>query len=218
MRRCGILLMGLSLLGAGCRGTAPELYGRPEEGISSMVIAGRMVLASGETRSGRFLVNLESEGGREAQVYRLAVAPGQTLLYQIEPGSYHLAPTRSLFGFHHTNLKVTIEGRSYTIPFPRDILRKPAVAVKPTKIVPLGILEASLSPALPGRQPVLKVSLDDSIEARRRIVEDLIHRMMDPSAPSKLRESAIAWTRALDQTLNELLSEIPRSPLYKPAP
>lgn len=218
--RNSLALAAAAALGAGlagCRGTIPELHGTPEAGISSVVIGGRIVLPTGETSSGRLHLNLEMEGGgREAEVYRLPVVPQRSLLYQVEPGVYRLAPTRNLLGFHQARLKVRIEGHTYRVPFPKEILRKPVVDIKPAKIVSLGVLEARVTSTGPGKPPLVRVRLDDSVEARRLIVQDLIRNMMDPRASRDLRESAISWTRALDQTLNELLSERQRIPLYKP--
>lgn len=212
------LACGWVLLVAGCSGTTPTLRGVPEQGIAAVLIGGRFLAPSGETLSGELSLNLEGEGGRRAEVYRLAVRPGQNLLYQIEPGLYRLGPTRSLLGRPQAQLEVRIEGGLYRIPFPRDILRTPALDVKPKKIVPIGIVEVRLEPPLPGRPPSVKVRLDDSAQTRRRIVQDVIREMMDPAAPAKTRESAVAWSRALQNSLLELLSEDERPPLYKAAP
>ena len=115
-------------------------------------------------------------------------------------------------------LTVKLEGSTYKVPFPRDILRKPAFDLKPKKIIAIGIVEAKLSTALPGQKAALRVRIDDSIDARRSLVQDLIHEMMDPSASLEVREGAISWSRALETSLMDLLSESQRSPLYKPAP
>ena len=92
---------------------------------------------------------------------------------------------------------------------------EPQVVVKPTKIVALGVMEVRLQRALPGRSADVKVWLDDSREARRKLIEDTIHSMMDPDAPSAYRNNAIQWTQALDQSLVELTTEPLRTPLYK---
>lgn len=204
------------LVAAACRGAVPTVNGRPEAGISSVIIGSRIILPAGETRHGKMTVNLEDDDGTE--VYRLPLLPQQALFYQVEPGTYHLSPTRSFFGGHQAMLKVSIEGRTYKVPFPRDILRRPPVTVKPRKAVSLGVLEVKLSKALPGREARLEVRLDGSVETRRRLVQDLVRSMMDPAVPVQERESAIAWTRALDQTLLDLLSENERKPLYKLSP
>lgn len=217
MRRV-LALLGLAAALAGCRGSVPSLNGVPEQGIASVVIGARLVTQTGETRSGRVWINLEGEGGRDAEVYRLPINPGEALLFQVEPGFYHLAPTRSIFGSHQKNMKVRIEGRTYSVAFPRDLLRKSGIKVKPTKVVPIGVLEAVIPKPLPGRKPQLRIRLDDSVAARRQLVQDLIHDMMDPNAPTDQRLSAISWTRALDQTLVEVLAEQERGPLYKAAP
>lgn len=208
----------LALAAAACRGSIPQASGGPEQGISSVIIDGRILGPSGAPLKGRMVINLESEGGRQAQVYRLPVRTGEALLYQIEPGTYHLAPTRALFGDHQPLLRVRAAGRDYFVEFPREILRKPAVVVRPRKIVPLGVLEARWSPELPGRESELKVSLDDSLAARRRLVESLVSDMMNPAASQSLRDNLVAWTHALDAALIDLSSEAERAPLFKPSP
>ena len=42
--------------------------------------------------------------------------------------------------------------------------------------------------------------------------------MMDPSVHAEDRESAIAWSRALQNALMDLVSETERAPLFKGAP
>lgn len=218
-RRRALMALSAALAAAGCRGSKPLAQADPERGMSAVILGGRIILPTGETRSGSLAVNLEGEGGgREAEVYRLPVRPQESSLHHIEPGVYKLAPTRSLLGFHQSQLKIRIEGRTYRVPFPRDILRKPALDVRPTKVVPIGILEASLTPSLPGQEGRLRVRLDDGVEARRQILQGLIRDMMDPAVPLETRSSAIAWTRALDQALLDLVSENPKRPTYKPAP
>lgn len=200
---------------SGCMGTVPTLNGEPEQGISSVIIGGRVITPLGETRSAKLWINLETDGGRDAEVYRLPVRPQEALLYQVEPGVYHVAPTRNLLGWSQPVLKITVEGRAYKVPFPRELLRKGSLDIKPTKIVPIGVLDVVVEKALPGRPPIVRMSLDDSVDARRGLVQQLIRAMMDPNAPADMRRSAIAWTRALDQTLVEVLAEPPREPLYK---
>lgn len=202
---------------AGCAGTNPEINGLPEQGMSAVIIGGRFLLPTGETRKGTTYLNLEGEGGRQAEVYRLRLFPRQSLLYHVEPGVYRISPTRSIFGFHRKTMKVKIDGVSYQMPFPREILRKSSIDIKPKKIVALGVLEAKVSAALPGQHPLLRVRLDDSIDARRQLVQDVIHQMMDPAASLETRESAIAWSRALENSLMELVAESERSPTFKPA-
>lgn len=202
---------------AACQGTVPERNGPPEQAIAAILLGTRFSLPTGETRGGKTVLNFESEGGRQAEVYRLPVGGGENFLYLIEPGVYRVMPTRSLFGFHQNTMKAVIEGRSYRIPFPRELLRLPAYEVKPSRILPLGILEYKLQPALPGQPSRISVRLDDSVEARRKIVQETIRDMMDPRRSSDVRESAIAWTRSLQNSLLELLAEEERRPTYKPA-
>jgi len=72
-------------------------------------------------------------------------------------------------------------------------------------------------PALPGRKPEIRVRLDDSVAARRATVQDVIRAMMDPARSLDARESAIAWSRGLQNSLQDLLAEEDRRPMYTPA-
>lgn len=212
-------LLGLAVVLAltACRGTVPERNAPPEQAISAILIGSRFILPSGETKKGFVAVNLETEGGDRAEVYRIPVRDGQNFLYLVEPGTYRLMPTRSIFGFTQDELKVVIEGRTYRVPFPREILRLPAYNIKPKKIITFGVLEAKVMPALPGRKPEMKVRLDDSVAARRKVVQDMIREMMDPARPLDARESAISWSRAIQNSLLDILSEEDKKPMYKPA-
>jgi hypothetical protein len=215
MKRAALLAAALGL--AACRGTVPDRDARPEQAISAVVIGARLILPSGETRNGYTAVNFETDGGDRAEVYRLPVEGGDNALYLIEPGTYRFAPTRSIFGFYQPIMTVVIEGRTYRLPFPRDIQRLDAYTIKPTKILALGIVEARVLPALPGRKPEIRVRLDDSVMARRKIVQDMVHEMMDPTRSLDARENAISWSRALQNSLQDILSEEDHRPLYTPA-
>ncbi len=211
-------LLAVSVLAfAACRGLVPERNAPPEQAISAILIGCKTILPSGETRNGRIIINFESEGGRQAEVYRLPVRGGENYLYLIEPGIYRIAPTRSIFGFYQPTMHVVIEGRKYSLPFPRDLLRQHAYEIKPGKITAMGSLEATVMPALPGQKPTIRVRLDDSTQARRNVVQSTIRDMMDPRKSSEVRESSIAWSRALQNSLMELLAEEQQRQLYKPA-
>jgi hypothetical protein len=207
---------GALFLLCGCRGSVPALYQPPEAGIASVLIGCRMVLPTGETPDGVLWLNFEDQDGGET--YRLPVKPQRVFLYQVEPGVYKVGPTRSIFGFHQETLRVVIEGRSYRVPFPRELLRLETYSVKPRKIVSIGIVEVTLSGRRPGQAPTVKVRLDDSATARRSLAEAMIHAMMDSNAPNEMRSSALAWTRALEETLSEVVTEKERSPMFRPAP
>lgn len=213
MRLLGLLLLALPLF-SGCRGTSPQLNGPPEAGIASVLIACRVALPTGETLDGKAALNLEGEEGN-GETYRLPLKPNAPLLFQVEPGVYRLAPTRSLFGFHQANLKIKAEGRTYTVPFPREILRKAALNVKPARIVPIGTLDVKVLARAPGRPATVRVSLDDSIRERRRLVQEVIRTMMDPRVDAGDRANAVAWTRALEASLSELLVESDRAPAFR---
>lgn len=211
------LLLAAILLAASCRGTTPDRNAPPEQAISAILISCKTILPSGETRNGRITVNFESEGGRAAEVYRLPLTSGENYLYLVEPGIYRIAPTRSMFGFHQPAMSVVIEGRTYSLPFPRDLLRQHAYEIKPGKITSLGSLEAKVMPALPGQKPKIQVRLDDSPQARRSVIQSTIRDMMDPRKSTEVRESSIAWSRALQNSLMDLLAEETQRQLYKPA-
>jgi hypothetical protein len=215
MRRAAMLLAAAAL--SACRGTVPATEGIPDPVMGAVAIGGKIILPSGESRSGDMAINLEGEGGRQAEIYRLPVRLKRATLFEVEPGVYHLTPTRSLLGFHQPNLTVRIEHSKFKIPFPKDILRKAAIKIKPGRAVALGILEARVIAPLPGQEPEVKVYLNDSIVARRSLVEDLIHDMMDSSTPLAEREHAISWSRSLQNSLIDLASESERPELFKRA-
>lgn len=202
---------------AACRGSVPDRNAPPEQAISAILIGCKTILPSGETRNGKVFVNFESEGGRQAELYRVPLSGGENYLYLVEPGIYRITPTRSIFGFYQPIMKVVIEGRSYTLPFPRDLLRQHAYEIKPGKITSMGVIEAKVNPALPGQKATLTVRLDDSPQSRRNVVQSLIRDMMDPRKSTEVRESALAWSRALQISLMELLSEEEQRQLYKPS-
>ena len=211
-------LIGLCLLGSGCMGTSPSLGHDPERGLASVLVGVRFFLPSGQTRSGEAWINLEGEGDHgNGETYRIPLDPGLPMLYQIEPDLYRLAPTRSIFGTPQPTLKVRLEGRTYRAPFPREVTRKAAVAIKSRKIVSLGILEFRLSSALPGRHPSLKVRLDDSASARSSLVQEALRSTLEPTAPNWYRNNAVTWSRALEETLVGISAEPEAAPLYKRA-
>lgn len=201
-----IPLVVVAAVGA-CSGTVPERNAPPEQAISAVLIGLRLILPSGETRNGRTTINFESEGGRQAEVYKLPLTAEESALYLVEPGVYRLAPTRTLFGAFNPNMKVLIEDREYILPFPRELLRMSNYQIKPSYILPIGVLEARVMPALPGHAPQVRVRLDDGVIARRKLIQDTIREMMDPRLSVGERESAIAWSRALQRSLMDLLSE-----------
>lgn len=209
MTRALAVALAAALLG--CRGTTPDVFAPAALGFGAVLIRGRIVLPEGETRDGMMWMNLESDGDR----YRMPILAGETSLERIEPDVYRLHPTRNALGFVQANLKVRIAGRHYYVPFPRDILRKDPVELKPTKVVALGILEARLLPIQRGRAPRVEVRLDDSNETRRRLIEDMIAKMMDAKSSVESREAAVSWTRALEQALVQVQGENERKRMYK---
>lgn len=209
MKRLVILALAAGSLS--CRGTAPELYGSAALGYSAMLVRARILVPDGETREGMIWLNLESATER----YRIPIRAAETALVRIEPDLYRVHPTRNLLGFVQPQLRVKIAGHTYLVPFPRDILRKDPIEVKPTKVVALGVLEARLLPIQRGRAQRVEVRLDDSNEARRHLIEDLIARMMDAKAPLLMRDSAVSWTRALEQALVQVQGETEHKSTFK---
>ena len=206
-----LVLLAVAAGSLSCRGTAPELYGSAALGYSAMLVRARIIVPDGETRDGMMWLNLESATER----YRVPIRASETALVRIEPDQYRVHPTRNSLGFVQSQLRVKIAGRTYHVPFPRDILRKDPIEVKPTKVVALGVLEARLLPIQRGRAQRVEVRLDDSNEARRHLIEDMIGRMMDANAALVVRDSAISWTRALEQALVLVQGEAERKPTYK---
>ena len=212
-----LLLAFLTASAAACAGVVPPRNAPPEQAIAAILLGSRFSLPTGDTRNGEIELGFESEGGRQAEVYRLPLRGGEYYLYLIEPGNYRIAPTRGIFGGYKADMIVTVEGRRYRLPFPRDLLRQSAYKIRPSKIISLGIVETKVLPALPGQKPTARVRLDDSVQARRAVVQELIRDMMDPRESLEARESAIAWSRALQNNLMELLAEEDPRPVYKPA-
>ena len=217
MRAHILLLSAAAFAAAACAGSPPLRDAPPDEGYAAIIYGSRFITPSGETRSGIFRFNMEGEGGRSSELYRLVVHPAETVLHVVEPDVYRLSVTRNILGGPQPILKVRIAGRTYRTPFPRDVLRKPPLNVKGKKVFPLGVFEVRLQQALPGQAPQVKIHLDDSVQTRRDIVQDVIHQMMDPKLPTAQRETTIRWARALQTKLLELLAEaqLERVPLYK---
>jgi len=211
MRRPLFLILSFALL-VGCRGSRPEYYGQSSLGFGAVLISARIITPNGETNVGLMEMNFESENER----YRMKFRPGKTSLMKLEPDVYRLHPTRTPFGRVEARMRVKIDGRSYRVPFPRSVLRLRPIDVPPTKIVAIGILEARLLPIERGQRPIIKVRLDDSIQARRELIESVINKQMNPKTPPNIRDSTITWTRALEQALIRLLGEEERKRRFKP--
>lgn len=211
MRR--LALVAPLILAGGCAGSSPSKNADPSAGLSAVLVRGRLLLPTGETTSGRLVLNLESE----AEQYRIDFKPRETLLYVVEPGVYHVYPARNFFGNPSEKFSAVINGRTYRVPFPRDILRLAPAVVKPRNVVPVGVLEVRLVPASGKSDYQIAVHFDNRVETRRQLVQDMITRMMDPDAPTSLRDNAVAWTQSLDQALVLLQGAEDVRPAYKPA-
>ncbi|MBI5243890.1 MAG: hypothetical protein HY922_09460 [Elusimicrobia bacterium] len=215
--RARIALICLAALTcSGCRGTAPRYYGEATRGFSAVLVRSRILAPTGETNDGAAALNLESEDGDER--YRLNLQPGQTSLFRVEPGIYRLVATRSFFGSPQPRVRVRIQGRSYLVDFPRDVMRMEAIQIKSDKIIPLGVLEIRLIAAERGERPKVVLRFDRGIAARRSLVEDVIAKLMDIKTPLRIRNKAITWTRALEQALVKIQGEEERPPAFKPFP
>ena len=93
------LLACAGILASGCRAGTPVFDEGPEHRYAAVVIGSRIVLPTGETNTGGLMLDLEGEGGREANSYRLEVPAGRSMLFPVEPGVYRLTPTRSVLQF-----------------------------------------------------------------------------------------------------------------------
>ena len=143
--------------------------------------------------------------------------PGETTVLRVEPDIYRLHPTRNLFGFVQRDLTVTIAGRSFRVPFPRSILRKEQVDLKPTRAVAIGILEVKLLPIRKGERPKIEVRLIDDIDAKRELLEEVIDKMMDTKTPVEIRSASVSWTRAIENAVIDLQGLEQEQRAFKPS-
>lgn len=211
MRKTALLAVCLAAL-PGCRGSRPANYGEAQLGFGAILVGARIITPNGETNVGLMEMNFESENER----YRVRFKPDETSLLRIEPDVYRLYPTRTPFGRVEARMRVRIDGRTYRVPFPRSVLRLRPFEVPPTKVLPIGILEARLLPIERGKRPIIQVRLDDSVPARRQLLESVIEKQMDSKTPPNIRDSTITWTRALEQALIRLQGEEESKRRYKP--
>ncbi len=203
---------------AGCAGTIPRRDYGPDSGLSAVILGGKIILPAGESREGSIAINLEGDGGRQASTYRLPLEVGRAKLFLIEPGDYRLLPTRSIFGFRRDSISVELEGRTLSVPFSREILRRPAMTIRSKKAHSLGVLVIKINTALPGQPASITASLDDGPAARRSAVQEIIREMMDPNSTVEERETAILWAKPLDDILSAIMAEPERRPTFKPSP
>ncbi|MBI5208941.1 MAG: hypothetical protein HY927_03100 [Elusimicrobia bacterium] len=218
MRRvpCAVLCslaVGMAL--AGCRGSSAVFDVDPETRFSAVILGTRIILPTGETNTGRMAINLEGDRGAEVPDYRLVVPAGRALLYPVEPGVYRLGPTRSIFGWHQPAMRISADHVTYKAPFPSQILRKAPIDIKPKRVVPLGVLETRIISDAANQRTSVAVRLDDSIQARRDVLQQIIHDMASSTTDQAERERDFSWSRCLDMALLELQTEVERKPLYK---
>ena len=215
-RSWGLLLgAGVVLIAmAGCQGTTPAKNATPNAISSSgLLVRCRVYLPSGEIQSGYVDFNLESEG----RSYRVRALPSTTL-YVVDPDSYHFSPVHGVFGAVKNELAIDFNGRVYKIPFPLALLRHDSIIVKPHHIVSIGILEARLERVSGSLEPQVRFALLEDVRTRRSLVEEMIHRMMDKNVDLETRETAVAWSRELQEALVGLEEAQDAAPTYKPGP
>lgn len=210
MRRLGCLSAALAL--AGCQGSIPPSRGDGRLGYGAVLVQGKCVTPAGETRRARIALNLESDEHR----FILPFTPGVTSLYVVPAGTYRLMPLRGPFGVTERSLQLIIENRVLRVPFPRDVLRKDPLEVAPDHIVPIGILRVEAERDPGDRRVKVNVKLDDSKDARRRLVQDKITSMLDPRVPAAQRDEAVNWTKALDHALVSVDADPDVRPPFKP--
>ncbi|MBI4346719.1 MAG: hypothetical protein HY553_07675 [Elusimicrobia bacterium] len=196
----------------GCQGSIPPSRGDGRFGYGAILVRGICKTPAGETRRARLALNFESDDHR----YIIPFTAGMTSLYVVPAGTYRLMPLRGPFGITERTLGIVIENRALRVPFPRDVLRKDVFVVKREHVVPIGILEVEAEREPGERRMKVKVRLDDSRNARRRLVQDKIASMMDARVPADQREEAVNWTAALDQALVTVESDPDIRAPYKP--
>ncbi|MBI4679405.1 MAG: hypothetical protein HY748_17660 [Elusimicrobia bacterium] len=213
-----VLLACAAVAAGGCRGSSPIFDEGPENRFAAVVMGTRIILPTGETNAGGIAINLEGEGGRRANLYRLEVPAGRALLYPVEPGVYRLTPTRSVFGWHQAQMRIVADDFAYKAPFPSQIMRKGAIDLRPKKVVSLGIIEARFVSDPVKKEAKIVVRIDDSVAARRDAVQQIVRDMASASTPADERDRDFAWSGSLEDHLVTLQAEIERRPLYKPSP
>ncbi len=203
------LHVALALGLAACRGSVPIAGEEPQQGLAAVVIGAQFAAAGSPTNDGKTAVALKSADGR---TYRLYLSAGQTVLYQMDPGLYRLAPVPEPFGAPGRFLHARIDGRDYQTPFPQEFVNSQPINAKAGRIAVLGLLKIKLSAPLPGRGPFLSADLANFAEDKRALVQNLISRMMDPTAPASVRQNALAWLNPLEKALMSLAAQ-PQTPI-----
>jgi hypothetical protein len=212
------LLACAGILASGCRAGTPVFDEGPEHRYAAVVIGSRIVLPTGETNTGGLMLDLEGEGGREANSYRLEIPAGRSMLYPVEPGIYRLTPTRSIFGWHQSQMRITADDFVYKTPFPPQIMRKSAIDLRPKKVISLGIIEARFVADPVKKEARIVVRIDESVAARREAVQQIIHDMASAETPAEERDRDFAWAGSLEDCLIGLQAENEQKPLFKSSP
>ncbi len=196
---------GLLLLLTGCRGSAPLTGKLPSSGMAGYAMAVRVTLPNGaQSSSARAYLNLEEPEGPER--YKIELLAGRAFFAQVEPGIYHLEAVRNPFGWSKQRIKIHLFGRDYEAPIPQAMRDMPSFELSSGEVLPAGRLDVTVSTTASGGR-LVGVSWNTSRDARREIIERLIHAMTDPSSSEDLRETVVPWMNALEQALNRLYAE-----------
>ena len=185
----------------GCSGSVPTQRDDNEGSseLSAVLIRGRLTTPSGELRAGKLFLNLESD----KQKYRLTVYAKQTTLYQVQPGRYHLAPTRTVLGSQEKNVRLEINGKQINLSFPEDMAEHDPIVLKTGRVVPIGIVDVRFSPSQDPNKASVTVSLDDTQETCTTMLQAMIQWIMGPEISDTEREPLMMWAQPMERALME---------------
>ena len=91
----------------------------------------------------------------------------------------------------------------------------PEIDIKPTRTIAVGVLEVKLFPKQKGKPQKIEVRLDSSVKTRRKLVQEVIDMMIDPTISVARRSATTSWTRALQIALTDLVGEQEEAPAFK---
>ena len=188
-----------------CRGSAPLTGKLPSSGLSGFAMALRVTLPNGaQSTSARAYLNLEEPEGSER--YTLRLLGGRAFFAQVEPGIYKLQPARNVFGWSKGHIEIHLLGQDYEAVMPEALNTMSSFELSSGQVLPVGRLDVTVSTAASGGK-ALQVAWNTSRDARREIIEHLIHAMTDPAMTERLRETVVPWMEALEQALNLIYAE-----------
>jgi len=195
-------LLSAALLLAGCSGTIPQINEAQRPGKAAVVASSQIEIEGGPARSGTLTLGLRGEEENSGIFYRLVLPANKTSFYEIEPGTYRLSAPLSFFGFSSNKLNFSANGQSYWAPWPQILSDKGLMVIRPGEVLSIGVLKAALWTAPPSSS----VSLDNSVQSRRALVQDVI-KEMDPTSTDDIREMSLSWMDALQSALTGILSD-----------